>query len=447
MKNLFVCILFSALLLVIGQPASSQESGAASQVLFQNVRVFDGVSDSLSEPTNVLVEDNMITSVSPTASAGSGATVIDGEGRVLMPGLSDTHAHIMFASLPQMQLLIGDPGYNYVYAAKDAREMLMRGITTIRDMAGDSFGLKRAIDEGLMPGPRIYPSGGILSQTGGHGDFRLPNQKHPRFGGKIEALYAQGHAYLVDGVPEVLAAARENLRKGASHIKVAAGGGYSSPSDPLLGIQFTYDEIKAAVDAASNWGTYVTIHSYFPESINIAIDAGIKDVGHGQLLDEKTLRRMAKEGVFLSTQPFTECSEPQLDDFSNSKLAIVCKGTAYVYETAKKIKGLKMTYGTDMFFVPQDVFATQVKQMERLLPWYEPAEILKMATGNAGELFKMSGPNQNPYPDGDLGVAREGAYADLLLVEGNPLEDLGAVTDTDNLRIIMKDGKIYKNTL
>ena len=447
MNNRLGLTLLPALLLLLGLPSLAQDSGPANQVLFENVRVFDGVSDTLSEPTNVLVEDNLITSVSPTASAGTDAMVIDGDGRVLMPGLSDTHTHIMFASLPEMQLLTGDLGYNYIYATKDAHDMLMRGITTIRDMAGDSFGLKQAIDQGIVPGPRIYPSGGILSQTGGHGDFRLPNQKHPRFGGKIEALYAQGHAYLVDGVPEVLAAARENLRKGASHIKVAAGGGYSSPADPLLGIQFTYDEIKAAVDAASNWGTYVTIHSYFPESINMAIDAGIKDVGHGQLLDEKTLRRMAKEGVFLSTQPFTECSEPQLSDFSNSKLAIVCKGTAYVYETAKKIKGLKMTYGTDMFFVPPDVFAGQTKQMERLLPWYEPVEILKMATGNAGELFKMSGPNQNPYQEGDLGVAREGAYADLLLVEGNPLEDLSAVTDADNLKIIMKDGKIYKNTL
>jgi imidazolonepropionase-like amidohydrolase len=155
---------------------------------------------------------------------------------------------------------------------------------------------------------------------------------------------------------------------------------------------------------------------------------------------------MAKEGVFLSTQPFTECSEPQLDDFSNSKLAIVCKGTEFVYKTAKKIKGLKVTYGTDLFFVPREVFATQAQQMERLLPWYEPVEILRMATSTAGELFKMSG-LRNPYPDGDLGVVKEGAYADLLLVDGNPLEDLGAVTNQDNLKIIMKDGKIYKNTL
>jgi imidazolonepropionase-like amidohydrolase len=441
MKKIF------ALGVVLAVVATTAIAEDAQRVLFTNVHVFDGVNDERIENANVLVEGNMVKEVSTSSIRANGATVIDGGGRTLMPGLSDTHTHIMFASLPEMALLVGDPGYNYIYATKDARDMLMRGITSIRDMAGDSFGLKKAIDQGLVPGPRIYPAGGMLSQTGGHGDFRLPNQKHPRFGGTVEPMYQQGHGYLVDGVSEVLAAARETLRKGASHVKIAAGGGYSSPSDPLTGAQFTFDEIKAAVDAASNWGTYVTMHAYHPEAINVALDAGVKDVGHGQLLDEKTLRRMAKEGVFLSTQPFTECSEPQLDAFSNSKLAIVCKGTAYVYETAKKIEGLKITYGTDLFFVPQEVFAEQTKQMERLLTWYKPVEILRMATSTAGELFKMSGPNQNPYPEGDLGVVKEGAYADLLLVDGNPLEDLSAVTDQNNLKIIMKDGKIFKNTL
>ncbi len=439
--------LIAGLLVLVGMPALAQDAAPAGPVVFTNVDVFDGVTLELMEDVSVVVDGNKISQVSAEDLAVAGGRVIDGAGHTLMPGLSDTHTHIMFASLPQAALLVGDPSYNYIYATKDARDMLMRGITSVRDMAGNSFGLKAAIDQGIVPGPRIFPSGGMLSQTGGHGDFRLPNQTNPRFGGNIEQLYLQGHGYMVDGVPEVLAAAREVLRKGASQVKIAAGGGYSSPSDPLTGAQFTYDEIKAAVDAASNWGTYVTMHAYHPEAINVALDAGVKDVGHGQLLDEKTLRRMAKEGVFLSTQPFTECSEPQLDDFSNSKLAIVCKGTAFVFETAKKIEGLKMTYGTDLFFVPPEVFAEQTRQMERLLPWFTPGEILKMATGNAGELFKMSGPNQNPYPDGDIGVVKEGAYADLLLVEGNPLEDLGAVTDQDNLKIIMKDGKIFKNTL
>jgi imidazolonepropionase-like amidohydrolase len=445
MKRAAAVILAGMMLTCAYSSVAAQEE-PPSRVLFTNVNVFDGNAETLQEGMNVLVEGNLIKTISSSAIDAPGATVINGGGRTLMPGLADTHVHIGFASLPQIALIAGLTGYPYIYSTKDAEAMLMRGVTVVRDMAGDVFALKQAIDEGVVPGPRIYPSGGGISQTAGHGDFRFPNQIHPDFGGTLPPMYLNGYSFLADGVPDVLAAARENLRHGASQIKVMAGGGYSSPADPLTGTQYTYDEIKAAVDVASNWGTYVTIHAYHPEAINQAIDAGVKDVGHGQLLDEATLRRMADEGVFLSTQPFTVCNEPQLSDFSNAKLAIVCKGTAFVYETAKKIPNLKVTYGTDLFFVSQDVFDTQVKQMERLLPWYEPVEILRMATSTAGELFKMSG-LRNPYPGGDLGVVKQGAYADLLLVDGNPLADLSAVTDEDNLRVIMKDGKIYKNTL
>jgi len=427
-------------------PALAQQSAPKPKTLFTNVNVFDGVNDKRIMNANVLIEGNLIKEVSTAKIDAPGATVIDGGGRTLMPGLADTHVHVGFSTLPAAQLLTGDPAYNFIHATLDARAMLMRGVTVVRDMGGNVFGLKRAIDEGLVPGPRIYPSGGPLSQTAGHFDFRFPNQLHPRFGGSTPEFVRQDQGYIVDGVPEVLAAARENLRHGASQIKIMAGGGYASPADPLLGNQFTFAEIKAAVDTAADWQTYVTIHAYHPGSINRAIDAGIKDVGHGQLLDEKTLRRMADKGVFLSTQPFTVCHEPQLSAFSNEKLAQVCKGTAFVYETAKKIPNLKVTYGTDMFNLPEDVFDEQVKQMERLLKWYSPFEILKMATGTAGELFAMSG-LRNPYTDGDLGVVKEGAYADLLLVDGNPLDDLKAVTNADNIRIIMKDGKIYKNAL
>jgi len=448
MKKLTATLTGMLLGLFLAVPAFTADKKAMPKpkTLFTNVNVFDGKNEKRIMNANVLIEGNLIKQISTKKIAADGATVIDGGGRTLMPGLADTHVHLAFATLSQMHVVAGLPGYNYIYSTKDAKAMLMHGVTVVRDMGGDVFGLKQAIDEGVVPGPRIYPSGGALSQTAGHFDFRFPNQRHPRFGGSIEPVYLQGQGYLVDGVPLVLAAARENLRHGASQIKLMAGGGYASPADPLLGNQFTFEEIKAAVDTAADWGTYVTIHSYHPSAINRAIDAGIKDVGHGQLLDEKTLRRMAKEGVFLSTQPFTVCHEAQLSDFSNEKLAQVCKGTAFVYEIAKKIPDLKVTYGTDFFNVPQEVFDEQVKQMERLLKWYKPVEILRMATSTSGELFKMSG-MRNPYTEGDLGVVKKGAYADLLLVDGNPLEDLSAVTNAEHIKIIMKDGKIYKNTL
>jgi imidazolonepropionase-like amidohydrolase len=425
-------------------PATAQDAEKPAVTVFKNVKVFNGSDNKLID-ADVLIEGNLIKKVGKNLGA-SGATVIDGGGRTLMPGLADTHTHIMFSSLPLGELMTGDPGYKYISSIWNAKTMFMNGVTVIRDMAGDSFGLKRAIDEDITPGPRIYPSGAIMSQTGGHGDFRLSNQANPIFKHNDVVLFDMGTGQLVDGVPLMLTAAREQLRKGASHIKLAVGGGYGSATDPLLSGQFTLEEIKAAVDAASDWGTYVTVHGYHPSAINRAIDAGIKDVGHGQLLDEKTLKRMAKERGFLSSQPFTVCNEPWLSDFSNSKLAEVCKGTAFVYETARKIPDLKITYGTDQFNLPKEEVEGSVKQMERLLKWYEPFEILKMATGNSGELFKLSG-LRNPYPDGDLGVVAPGAYADVLLVDGNPLEDLTAVTDNSNIRIIMKDGKIYKNTL
>ncbi|MEQ9696136.1 amidohydrolase family protein [Shimia sp. SDUM112013] len=415
-------------------------------ILFSNVDVFDGQTLELMKDMNVVVTGNLITQVTADDVAVAGGQVIDGEGYTLMPGLSDTHVHIGFASLPQAGLLVGLPEYAVIHSVGDAEDMLMRGVTSVRDMGGNTFGLKQAIDTGRVVGPRIYPSGAFLTQTAGHGDFRFPNQGNPRFGGTVPEYEKAGHSYIVDGVPQVLAAARENLRHGASQIKIAAGGGYSSPADPLLGTQFTFDEMKAAVDAAENWGTYVTMHAYHDSAINQAIDAGVKDVGHGQLMSKKTMERMAKEGVFLSTQPFTVCSEPQLDDFSNSKLAQVCEGTENMYKWAKELPDLKVTYGTDLFFVSEEMLSEQVEQMERLLPWFEPGEILKMATSNAGELFAMSG-LRNPYGEGSIGVVEEGGYADLLLVSGNPLETLDAVTKTENLKIIMKDGVIYKNTL
>jgi imidazolonepropionase-like amidohydrolase len=447
MKSQLLRIVATCALAVHALAVVAEETAPDGPILFTNVDVFDGVNLKLLKDVNVVVSGNKIGQISSEDLAVAGGRVIDGTGHTLMPGLIDTHVHIAMASLPLQALLVGQPGYAYINSVVDAEKMLMRGVTSVRDMGGPTFSLKQAIDSGRISGPRIYPSGSIISQTAGHGDFRFPNQKNPRFGGALPVWMEGGYGTIADGVPEVLTAARENLRHGATQIKIAAGGGYSSPTDPLLGTQYTHAEVKAAVDAAANWGTYVTIHSYHPESVNMAIDAGVKDVGHGQLLDKKTLERMAKEGVFLSTQPFTLCKEPQLDDFSNSKLAIVCKGTAQVYQWAKDIPDLKVTYGTDLFFVSEDMLSEQVKQMERLLPWYKPGEILKMATGNAGELLKMSGPNRDTYAEGPLGVVQEGAYADLLLVKGNPLEDLGAVTDQDNLKIIMKNGKIYKNTL
>lgn len=435
---------------VLGWNSSSfakQDELPVGPILFTNVDVFDGVNDKLIKKANVVVTGNKITEITTKDLAVAGGQVIDGEGYTLMPGLIDSHTHLRFSGITFPEILFQRPAYQTIQSTIIARDTLMNGVTTVRDMAGDTFGLKRAIDDGSIPGPRIYPSGAMISQTSGHADFRMPVQDNPMFGGPIPVPDQKGAGKVVDGVPLVLAASREQLRLGASQIKLAISGSVSGPSDPLDTTQFTLEEIKAAVAAAENWGTYVTVHGYTARSVNQAIDAGVKSIEHGQLLDKPTLQRMAKEGIWLSIQPFTLCHEDGLTEAQNAKQAIVCQGTGKVYEIIKQLPKLKVVHGTDIFISPGPGIGVseEVEQMERLLKWFSPYEILKMSTGNATELLKLSGP-RNPYP-GDLGVVKQGALADLLLVEGNPLQNIKAVTNRDNIKIIMKDGKIYKNTV
>ncbi|MCL1067409.1 amidohydrolase family protein [Shewanella olleyana] len=443
------CIAISTLLYVSSFCSSvlAQDTPSENTILFTNVDVFDGVNDELIRKTNVLVTGNKITSISTENLSNNMTRVIDGSGHTLMPGIIEGHSHLALSGVTFSDVLMGLPGYQSIQSAVMAEDMLMNGVTSTRDMSGEVFSLKRAIDEGSVMGPRIYASGAMISQTSGHADFRAFNQKNPMLGGAVPVTDMTGNSLLVDGVPKMLAAVREQLRLGASQIKLAVGGSVSGPVDPLDTTQFTLEEIQAATTAAKNWGTYVTVHGYTSDAVNQAIDGGIKVVEHGQLLDRKTLRRMEKEGIWLSIQPFTECSSPNLTPAQNEKEAMVCKGTGGVYEEIKKLSKLKVVHGTDIFISPGKGIGVskQVEQMERLLNWFTPYEILKMSTGNGGELLKLSGP-RNPYP-GDLGVVKNGALADLLLVKGNPLQDLSAITKRENLKIIMKDGVIYKDTI
>lgn len=413
------------------------------RVLFTDVDVFDGVNEQMIEDASVLIEGNLISEISVDEIAAEGATVINGSGHTLMPGIIDSHMHLMVGNISAADIINELPGYLTIRAALAAEQVMDQGITTIRELGGETFTLKRAVDEGLIPGPRIFPSGAFISQTSGHFDFRSINAENPSLTGETPE-FARNQVYMVDSPDAVRAAARENLRRGASQLKLAIGGGVSSPTDPIDTTQFTEAEIAAAVEAAENWGTYVTVHGYTDRAINQAIDAGVKSVEHGQLLSEDTIRRMADEGIWLSFQPFTECSEPNLTPAQNAKQAIVCQGTAKIYELMKQIPELKVTHSTDVFLNPEFGQIGITKQMHRLEKWFSPFEILKMSTSNPAELLALSGP-RTPYQDGELGVVAESAYADLLLVEGNPLEDLTRVTDPDNIKVIMKDGKFHKN--
>ena len=439
------------LVLVTVQPAL-QSQQASTSVLFKNVRIFDGNSAQLTPLSNLLVEGDTITKISTgpvELPAGSSATIINGNGRVLIPGLIDAHWHSIHAGATRAER-DGDFGYLYLLAGVEAKQTLLRGFTTVRDLAGPSFGLKKAIDDGLIAGPRIYPSGAMISQTGGHGDGRKVTDEHPRFGGSTPRSEIIGDSIIVDGRDQVLAAVREQLRLGASQIKLATTGGISSDSDPLDSLQFTFDEIRAAVEAASDWGTYVTVHNYSSEGARRAIDAGVKVIDHGQLLDEPTIKLIADKGIWLSIQPFLSTTDksklpPELTSGSKyAKSLLVTAGTDNAYTLAKKYH-VKIAFGTDLGGGLK-LAAQQNASLVLLAKWFTPEEILHIATAANGELVALSGP-RNPYPK-KLGVVEVGAYADLLLVNGNPLEDISILGSPDkSVAVIVKNGEVVKNTL
>jgi imidazolonepropionase-like amidohydrolase len=364
-----------------------------------------------------------------------------------MPGLIDIHAHMAMSVVPLALALTADTNYTMLRQGKAAGEMLLRGFTSVRDVAGPSFGLKRAIDEDVLPGPRIWPSGAAISQTSGHGDYRS-SQDLPRMPGDPAHLTERrGFAAIADGVPEILRRTREQLMLGASHIKIMAGGGVSSNYDPLDVRQYTEDEMRAAVDAADAWNTYVTVHAYTPKALQQAIRAGVKCIEHAQLMDEATAKLIADKGIWLSLQPFLDDEDavpfPAGSESRKKQLQMVA-GTDNAYKLAKQYK-IKIAFGTDTLFDAK-LASRQGAQLAKLTRWYTPAEVLAMATGTNGELLMLSGP-RSPYPD-KIGVVEEGALADLLLVQGDPIADINLIADPEkNFVVIMKDGKIYKNAV
>jgi len=352
------------------------------------------------------------------------------------------HWHVMFNSPTMPVLLTADIGYLTLLGAQSAGDDLMRGFTTVRDVGGNSFAVKRAIDEGLIPGPRIYPSGPMISQSSGHSDNRPRNE--PEHETYLEKNYMLAVA---DGIPDVMTTVRRNLRMGATQIKLAAGGGVSSDYDPLDVTEYTFEELKAAVDVAKTWNTYVAVHVNTDVAVRQAIAAGVMSIDHGFLMEEGTLKLMAEKGVWFSMQPLLNDEDaiyfPPGSD-NERKWIEVTDGTDKVIKLAKKY-GVKTAFGTDVLFDPK-LGEKHGKLLAKLKRWYTPYEALKMATYDNAQLVKMCGP-RDPYP-GELGVVKEGALADLLLVDGNPLENLDLVADPDkNFVVIMKDGKIYKNTV
>ncbi|HEY2474556.1 MAG TPA: amidohydrolase family protein [Candidatus Cybelea sp.] len=415
-------------------------------IVLRKARIFNGASATLIEGRDVLVVGNIIKDLLPQGQAVADARAIDCAGKVIMPGLIDAHWHSTLAAVPLMTALRVDVSYIYLLAAQEAERTILRGFTTVRDVGGPSFALKRAIDENRIPGPRIYPSGAMISQTSGHGDFRQPNEMPGWSGCALGAVEVAGVAAIADGVPEVLKKTREQLLQGASQIKIMAGGGITSYFDPIDSLQYTPDEMRAAVAAASDWGTYVCAHVYTSAGIQRALSCGVKCIEHGQLTDEETVRRMAASGTWWSLQPFIsdEFNNPAWTAEQRAQYQKVSDGTERAYVLGKKYD-VNMAFGTDILMTPEGT-VRQGKHLTNLSRWFDNGDVLRQATIRNASLLALSGP-RNPYR-GSLGVIEPGALADLLLVDGNPLDNLAMIADPDkSFKLVMKDGRIYKDTL
>ena len=489
MKSLITVLSTLALVVVLAMPAVAVDI-PSDVTLFKNVNIFDGRNEKLLEGYDVLVVKNQIKKIDKNIQISKNyeidvktggykampsggmcefvtsepvvvtvyepekmvkkevkVNVIDGKGRTLMPGLIDAHWHTMFNFWPMSKILSANFGYLSIAAANASRDTLLRGFTTVRDAGANCFGVKNAIDSGLAEGPRIYPAGPYIGQTSGHGDFRGPNDVPENPGTSLDYQQRVGHTLLADGVPDVLKRSREILRMGASQIKAMGGGGVSSLYDPLDVTEYTFEEAKAVCDVAKTWNTYVMVHVNTDAAIRMWVEAGAMSIEHGFFIEEETAKLMAKKGVWWSMQPMDATGEDAFkfeSPINTAKYEKCVAGLDKVVALAKKYN-IKTAFGTDLLFDAK-LAAKEGKFLTKLKKWYTPYEALKMATSTNAELLKICGP-RDPYP-GELGVVKEGALADLILVDGNPLQNLDLIADFEkNFVVIMKDGKIYKNTL
>jgi imidazolonepropionase-like amidohydrolase len=451
-------------MLAFASPANAEDETPV-QVLITNVNIFDGTNDTLTMGQNVLVEDNLIAGIGPDVRAGDGAIVIDGDGRTLMPGLIDGHAHVMindnFGAV-ETNMDITDLAYRSTLVSK---RFLVDGFTSVRDMGGPTFGLRRNIDAGIIAGPRIFPSGGFISQTSGHGDFKERGDAgfSTKDAGDLSNFERMGIGNVADGVPEVLRATRLNLRNGATQIKIMGGGGGSSRFDPIDTTQYSVEEICAIVEAAADWGTYVAAHTFNDRAVNRLLDCGVKTFEHTFFISEDTMQRIAAEGAYVVPQMWGISPDLARNPLIPPEKVEMVKALGLKYKDFGRNlldHNVKVVFASDYVGAFSD--AERARRYEiwwRTQTFDSNFEVLKQLTSTAGEMLALSGP-RNPYMDGPLGVIKVGAYADLLLIDGNPLEDITVIGGTnawfdadpkfklvETIHLVMKDGKIYRNEI
>jgi imidazolonepropionase-like amidohydrolase len=423
-------------------PVAAFAAAAEPPVLIHNVRIFDGVHAEL-VAGQVLVADGVIQRVSSEPFAPpEGAVVLDGRNGVLCPGFIDLHAHLT----PQYPVTLqgSHPTVAGAFAQLAAASYLDSGFTTVRDAGGTHPDFARAIESGVLPGPRVFPSGAILSQTSGHGDFRAPGAPHPAWSGASPYVNS-GESILVDGVAETLRAVRENLRSGATQIKIMGGGGVASDYDPIDSLQMTPEEIRAAVQAAGDWGTYVLAHAYTSAAVRRLIDNGVRSIEHALLIDDATAQLAAERGVVISTQLYIfrpdQDAAPNHTERRRAKMRRVIEGRENLIRLIKKYD-LTTGFGTDIIFGQYPLVGREFTERAK---YWTAAEVLRQATSESAAVIRMAGPLDR-Y--GNFGEIREGWVADLLVIAGNPLEDVSLLEHPEtSLALIMKAGRMHRNRL
>ena len=422
--------------------AGALSSVASAQTyLIENVRIFDGVDPDLT-PGHVLVVDGIITTVSrEQIDPPAGAERIDGGNRVLSPGFIDLHTHLAIQNPRDMARY--HPTVAGANGAAMAEFYLNAGFTTIRDAGGTHPDFARAIEAGVIKGPRVFPSGAIVSQTAGHGDSRAPHDPHPVLEGG-SPYSRSGSSVLADGVDQTLMAVRENLKAGATQIKIMGGGGVMSEFDPIHSLQPSPAEIRAAVQAASDWGTYVLAHAYTSEAVQRLVENGVKCIEHGLLIDDETAKLVAENDVVISTQLVifrTLQDLPGINERNLAKLKAVLEGQENLIRLIKK-HDIRTGFATDFI---QGGYTMLTREFTERAQYWTAAEVLKQATSESAEVIRMIG-KLNRW--GNFGEIREGWVADLLLINGEPLEDISVLRDPETaLALIMKDGEIVKQAL
>ena len=482
-------------------PAVAQDASTPSVVtLFKNVMVFDGVNDGLKD-VDVLVVKNKIHRIAedipvsgtwevdvktggskriPDPSGGMESyvfnvqtptgtetkevdvNVVDGGGRTLMPGLIDSHVHVNMykdGTIPGLQ----DTTWEEIGArsAAFAQEMLAMGFTTVRDMCGAHGGLRAVIDEGSIAGPRIYAAGACLGQTGGHGDWGIAGQRKNE--SNLERLEM---TRLLDGPAEVRQGARRNFALGANYLKIMVSGGVTSVKDPIYQSAFSNEEIAAAVDVAASMDSYVAMHVFMDSDLSRALDLGVKVVDHGLTITEPTMQKLVEKEAFFSPNLTALAPEAMEHPMHQDPTFPPTAKFLWLRDNSQQLIDLVKKYKPKMVFDSDYVLLTGVpyRQSMDFTKGYVAREFgnlwaLQMLTSNGGELAVLTG-RSNPYPEGKLGVVEEGAYADLLIVDGDPLEDISVIgaadswfdaeprgQDVPSIMVIMKDGVFYKNTL